>query len=323
MSLTFDRDFDVTYGQLVEVAPGIRRIVADNPGPFTFKGTGTYVIGRGEVAVIDPGPTSEKHIDALVTALAGETISHLLITHTHPDHSPAARAVKELTGARTSGFGPHPAHVDDPEDHYDDPWFDEKPDTTDDTDAGRGTDGEEGKADTDFVPDVAVAHGDVIEGTDWKVEAVHTPGHISNHLCFRLLGTGVLFSGDHVMGWSTSVISPPAGDLADYLRSLQLLLDDPRDTTYWPTHGPAIRDPRPYVEGLLAHRNERTRGILARLAAGDTTIKELIVALYPGLDPRLRKAAGRSVLAHLVELARRGDVVAVPAPTARAAYRLA
>ena len=294
--INFRRDFDVPYGVLEPISPLIRRIVARNPGPFTFKGTGTYVVGRGTVAIIDPGPDIAAHIDALLEALRGETVSHILVTHTHHDHSPAAAAVKRATGAPTFGFGPHGGAA--------------SPDGT----------GEEG-ADRDFVPDQAMREGDAVEGPGWRLEAVHTPGHTSNHLCFALPEERVLFSGDHVMGWSTSVIAPPDGSMVDYMAALEKLLRRD-DALYWPTHGPSIPRPQDHVRAFIAHRRERNDAILARLAAGDTRIPDMVAAIYLGLDPRLTRAAGRSVLAHLIALVAEGRVESDGPPGVEARYRL-
>ncbi|HEY2890899.1 MAG TPA: MBL fold metallo-hydrolase, partial [Dongiaceae bacterium] len=259
----------------------IRRIVAENPGPFTFMGTGTYVVGRGKVAVIDPGPLLAAHIDALSNALAGETITHILVTHTHADHSPAAAPLKAAMGAPTLGFGPHGAV---------------------------GDTGEAG-ADLAFVPDIVLADGDVIEGEGWRLEALHTPGHASNHLCFALPQERVLFSGDQVMGWSTTVIAPPDGDMAAYMRSLDQL-SRRQDAIYFPTHGGPIRDPRGHLAELIAHRRARRAAVLAALSATlSLTPADLVKQIYTGLDPRLVPAAAESVRAHLIELAESGLVV--------------
>ncbi|MBV9555383.1 MAG: MBL fold metallo-hydrolase [Alphaproteobacteria bacterium] len=297
VDIPFRRDFDFEYARLEPVAPGIRRIVARNPGPFTFRGTGTYVVGDGKVAVIDPGPDLPEHIEALMMDLAGEEVTHILVTHTHRDHSPAAAAVKAETGAPTYGFGPHAG-------------------------GRRGEAAVEEGGDWDFSPDVVVRDGDVIEGANWRFEAVHTPGHTSNHLCFALPAHGVLFSGDHVMGWSTSVIAPPDGDMAAYMASLDKLLHR-GDTVYWPTHGPAITEPHAHVRAFLAHRREREAGILACLREGIGRIEQMVERLYVGLDPSLRRAAGRSVLAHLVDLAGRGIVATDGGADAQATFRLA
>jgi glyoxylase-like metal-dependent hydrolase (beta-lactamase superfamily II) len=275
-----DLSFTCAYGALEPVAARIRRIVARNPGPFTFHGTGTYVVGHGKVAVIDPGPALAEHVQALLAALTGETVTHILVTHTHRDHSPAAAALKAATGAPTLGFGPHGAVGEDVE-------------------AG---------ADRAFAPDVVLRDGDVVEGAGWRLAAVHTPGHTSNHLCFALPEERTLFSGDHVMGWSTTVISPPDGDMRDYMRSLARL-QQRDDATYWPTHGGAIADPQAHVAALIAHRRARRDAVLAALAAGPARPADLVPTVYADLDPRLAGAAARSLLAHLIELGREGWAV--------------
>src|SRR5665213_3015864 len=297
VEIPFRRDFAFEYGRLEPVAPGIRRIVARNPGPFTFRGTGTYVVGEGEVAVIDPGPDLPEHVEALLMDLAGETVTHILVTHTHRDHSPAAAAVKAATGAPTYGFGPHAG-------------------------GRRGEAGVEEGGDWDFAPDITLRDGDAIDGAGWRFEAVHTPGHTSNHLCFALPDSGILFSGDHVMGWSTSVIAPPDGDMAAYMASLDKLLGR-GDAVYWPTHGPAITEPKAHVRAFIAHRREREAGILACLRDGVGRIDAMVERLYVGLDPNLKRAAGRSVLAHLVDLVGRGIVVGDGATMTGETYRLA
>jgi glyoxylase-like metal-dependent hydrolase (beta-lactamase superfamily II) len=288
VDIPYRREFAFEYGRLEPVARGVRRIVARNPGPFTFKGTGTYVVGEGEVAVIDPGPDLEEHVAALLAGLAGEQITHILITHTHRDHSPAAKAVKAATGAATYGFGPHAGGL-------------------------RGEAGAEEGGDWDFVPDVAIKDGDLIAGKGWRFEAVHTPGHTSNHLCFALPDAGILFSGDHVMGWSTSVIAPPDGDMAAYMASLDKLLAR-QDRVYWPTHGPAISEPAAHVRAFIAHRREREAGVVHCLKSGLDTVDGIVDRLYVGLNPALRRAAGRSVLAHLIDLIGRDIVVCDGSP---------
>jgi glyoxylase-like metal-dependent hydrolase (beta-lactamase superfamily II) len=302
VEIPFRREVAFEYGKLEPVAPGIRRIVARNPGPFTFKGTGTYVVGEGEVAVIDPGPELAEHIDALIASLADEQVTHILVTHTHRDHSPAAKALKEATGAPTHGFGPHAG-------------------------GRRGEPGIEEGGDWDFVPDIVVRDGESVEGGGgtrggkWRFEAVHTPGHTSNHLCFALTDPGILFSGDHVMGWSTSVIAPPDGDMAAYMASLDKLLAR-RDSVYWPTHGPAITEPHRHVRAFIAHRREREAGIVDCLKSGCETIDAIVERLYVGLNPALHRAAGRSVLAHLIDLIGRDIVSAEGSPTVTGRYRL-
>ncbi len=297
VDIPFRREFSFEYGRLENVAPGIRRIVARNPSPFTFRGTGTYVIGDGEVAVIDPGPDLDEHVSALLAGLAGERVSHILVTHTHRDHSPAATALKAATGAPTYGFGPHAG-------------------------GRRGDPAVEEGGDWDFLPDVTVHDGDTIAGACWRFEAVHTPGHTSNHLCFALPDRGILFSGDHVMGWSTSVIAPPDGEMSAYMASLDKLLDRP-DGVYWPTHGPAITEPHAHVRAFIAHRREREAGIIECLEAGTGRIEAIVEKLYLGLQPGLRGAAARSVHAHLLDLASRGIVESDGPPTIDAGYRRA
>ena len=295
--IPFLREFSFEYGRLERVAPGLRRIVAKNPSPFTFTGTGTYVVGDGEVAVIDPGPDLSEHVEALLSGLGRERVTHVLVTHTHRDHSPAAQALKEATGAPTCGFGPHAGGR-----------------------RGEAQQIEEG-GDWDFVPDVRIADGERIRGRGWEFEAVHTPGHTSNHLCFALAGTGILFSGDHVMGWSTSVIVPPDGDMAAYMASLDKLLGR-ADGVYWPTHGPAITEPKAHVRAFIAHRREREAGIRDCLRDGIGDIEAIVERLYVGLQPGLRRAAGRSVFAHLLDLHGRGVVEADGPPGIEARYRL-
>ncbi|MGH7046692.1 MAG: MBL fold metallo-hydrolase [Stellaceae bacterium] len=297
VEIPFRRDFAFEYGRLESVAHGIRRIVARNPSPFTFHGTGTYVVGEGEIAVIDPGPDLDEHVAALLASLAGERVTHILVTHTHRDHSPAAAPLKAATGAPTYGFGPHAG-------------------------GRRGDPAVEEGGDWDFAPDVTVHDGDTIAGPGWRFEAVHTPGHTSNHLCFALPDRGILFSGDHVMGWSTSVVAPPDGDMSAYMGSLDKLLRR-ADATYWPTHGPAITEPIPHVRAFIAHRREREAGVLDCLRAGIGRIDTIVDRLYLGLPPGLHRAAGRSVHAHLLDLRGRGLVECDGPPTIDTDYRAA
>ncbi|MFL6858292.1 MAG: MBL fold metallo-hydrolase [Allosphingosinicella sp.] len=273
---------DRATGRIERVAPGVRRLLAPNPSPFTYTGTQTYVVGEGAVAVIDPGPASDDHVAALLAALGDEKIAAILCTHTHRDHSPASRPLAAATGAPIIGCAP----VDLAEDHG--PRADEA-------------------FDPDYRPDRVLADGETLASDGWTLRAVATPGHTSNHLCFALEGTGILFTGDHVMGWSTTVVAPPDGDMAAYMASLDLLLARD-DRVYFPAHGPAVEDPRAHVGRLIDHRRERERQILARLEAEEGRIPAIVASLYAGLDPRLHGAAGRSVLAHLIDLQRRGLV---------------
>lgn len=296
--IPFERNFEAPYERLVSVSPRIRRLLANNPSPFTFKGTSVAVIGEGRVAVIDPGPDDPAHLALLRAALLSETVTHILVTHTHRDHSPAARALKEWTGAPTYGFGPHGS--------------------------GRCEHGiavEEG-GDTDFIPDIAVRDGDAIEGAGFTIECVYTPGHTSNHMCYALKEEKALFTGDHVMGWSTTAIAPPDGNMADYLASLRKLLARD-DSIYWPTHGGAIRDPQGFVAAYLAHRLEREAQILAALRDGVSSIPGMVDRIYAGLDARLKPAAGLSVLAHLLQMTKDGRVASAGAPSLAVRYRLA
>jgi len=291
VEIPYVREIEFEYGEADQVTPLIRRVVANNPSAFTYTGTGTYIIGQGEVAVIDPGPMIDEHVEALLRALEGETVTHILITHTHSDHSPAAAPLKELTGAKTYGYGPH----------------------------GGGQGEEDG--DMDFVPDVEVRHGDIIEGNGWTMECVHTPGHTSNHICFALKEENALFTGDHVMGWSTSIVSPPDGNMFDYMNSLRLLLGRD-DEVYWPTHGAPIRAPKPFVKSFIAHREEREAQIIEQIKAGHHHIKEMVPIIYAAVDKRLYPAAARSVYAHILGMVEDGRLTADGEATLDAAYRL-
>lgn len=291
---------DVQYGRVDQVSSGIRRVIAENPSKFTYHGTGTYVVGRGDVVVIDPGPLLDSHRDALRTALDGERVRAILVTHCHADHSPLAEWLKTETGAPTYAFGPHPP--EDPDD------LDITAELGDDA-AGDGVKAEE-SVDRAFVPDVSLADGEVVPGTPrLTLTAVHTPGHTSNHLCFAYAEERALFTGDHVMGWSTTVVSPPDGDMAAYVASLEKVAARD-DAVLWPTHGPPRHDGQSYVRALVEHRLERERQIVAAIAAGRHTIAEIVELLYADVRPELHEAAGRSVLAHLVKLVGGGRVTA-------------
>lgn len=271
-------------GHLEQVSPLIRRRVAGNRGPFTATGTCTYVVGHGRVAVIDPGPDDPAHLDALLQDLAGETVDVILVTHTHRDHSPGARRLKAATGAPILGCGPHrPAR----------PLL-----------AGE-IPALDASADREHHPDREMAEGDTVTGPGWTLSAVPTPGHTMNHLAFAFPEGDALFSGDHVMAWSTTVVAPPDGQMRAYMESLDALRTR-SDAVYWPGHGGPVRDPARFVRGLAGHRRQREAGIRARLAAGDARIAEIVAAVYQGLDPRLRGAAALSVFAHLEDLVSRG-----------------
>lgn len=284
MAIPFDRSFEAPYETIQRVSPLISRVLTDNPGPFTFKGTGVYIVGGEEVAVIDPGPDTPAHVDALKRALEGRRVTHILVTHTHSDHSPAAAPLKAWSGAPTYAFGPHGAgKLDD------------------------GVKVEEG-GDMEFVPDVRVRDGAVIEGSGFTFDCVFTPGHTSNHMCFALTQEKALFTGDHVMGWSTTVVTPPDGDMAQYMASLTKLLARD-DAILYPTHGGPVRDPKPFVQAYIDHRLEREAQVIACLRDGLVTIPEMVARMYAAVDKRLHPAASRSVLAHLLQLEQEGRVV--------------
>ena len=294
--IPFVRDITFDYGKVDQVSPLIRRVVADNPGPFTFKGTGTYIVGRGEVAVIDPGPDMADHLQALLDAVAGERVTHILTTHTHADHSPLSVALARETGATIYG----------------------RPDPS----LGAAEVRVEEAADNAFRPDVVVADGQRLSGPGWTLEAIATPGHISNHVCYALLEENALFSGDHVMGWSTTVISPPHGDMTDYYASLDKVAA--RDfAILWPTHGPPITEVAPFLAAYKAHRLDRERQILEQLAQGHRRIAEMVPQMYAAVDPRLHPAAANSVLAHMIHLVREGVIATDGPPGPGSAYRLA
>jgi glyoxylase-like metal-dependent hydrolase (beta-lactamase superfamily II) len=269
-------------GRIERIAPLIRRCLAPNPSPFTYTGTQTFIVGEGEVAVIDPGPDDDGHVEALLRGLEGERIAAILCTHTHRDHSPAARALAAAAGAPIIGCAP--LSLDDDGVRSDESF------------------------DTEYRPDTVLTDCEAISGPGWTLEAVATPGHTSNHLCFALRESGALFSGDHVMGWSTSIVAPPDGDMAAYMASLERLLG--RDeAVYYPAHGPAVERPHAHVRALIGHRRLREKQVLAQLEAGERRISSMVTKMYVGLDPRLLGAAERSVLAHLIELEGRGLAV--------------
>ncbi|MBL8530125.1 MAG: MBL fold metallo-hydrolase [Hyphomonadaceae bacterium] len=294
--IPFVRDMEFDYGAPQQVSPLIRRVVANNPGPFTFRGTGVYIVGQGEVAVIDPGPDDQAHIEALLAAVAGERVTHILVTHGHADHSPAARPLAARTGATI--------------------YASKLPVRKTEADVRM-----EAGDDTSFRPDVGLDDGARLSGAGWTLEAVTTPGHTSNHLAFALLEENALFSGDHIMGWSTTVISPPDGDMDDYLDSLEKVRARDFDTL-WPTHGPPVRAVRPFLDAYIAHRLAREAQILARLEAGDARIPDMVRVMYADVDARLHPAACHSVLGHMIRLVKRGRVASDGPPGVGSAYRL-
>lgn len=299
--LTFDIRPPAQAGECVRVSPLVRRVVADNPGPITFTGTCSYIVGRGRVAIIDPGPDQPAHVAALLDAVRNETVTHILVTHTHKDHSPAARAIKDATGALLVGCSPHRSAR---------PLFEGEVNML------------ETSSDRDYAPDRELAEGDVISGPGWSLSALATPGHMANHLAFALPEEKALFSGDHVMAWSTTVVAPPDGSMSDFMASLDKLKGR-EEAVYWPGHGGPVQDPRRFVRALIHHRRQREVSILNRLAAGDRTIPAIVAAIYQGLKPALVGAAGLSVFAHLEDLVAKGQVTTEGMPSLDSEYRLA
>lgn len=295
-------DFDTVMpepGRLEQLTPLVRRRVAGNASPFTASGTCSYVVGRGSVAVIDPGPADEAHIEALLAGLAGERVSHILVTHTHRDHSPGARLLAARTGAPILGCGPHRA-------------------------ARALSEGElpalDASADREHRPERVLRDGETVAGAGWSLAAIETPGHTMNHLAFALAEENALFSGDHVMAWSTSIVAPPDGSMRAYMAALERLRDRP-ETIYWPGHGGPVREPRRFVRALLHHRRQREAAIRTRLAAGDADIRTIVARIYQGLDPRLTGAAMLSVFAHVEDLVERGLAACDGPPRIEGHYR--
>ncbi len=296
--LAFNRSAEVNYGVAEEVAPGVRRIVANNPGPYTFLGTNTYLVGEGRVAVIDPGPADKRHLEAIAAATKGERVSHIVITHSHRDHCEGARPLQEMLGGELVAYGP--------------------------TGSARGA-GAPGLGsafvDAGFVPDRRVEDGDVVKAPGFALDVIHTPGHAPDHLCFALVGKRTVFTGDHVMGWNTTVIAPPEGNMADFLASMEILLKR-NDKVFLPAHGGRIQTPQRVVKAYIMHRQWREQTILACLEAGPRTIPEIVAKTHAGLDPDLKTAAALSVFAHLQYLIARGLAETGEAPTLQAAFAL-
>ncbi len=299
--ITFNKAFDFKPDTAREVAPGVRAMVANNPGPFTFKGTMSYIIGRGKVAILDPGPDDDAHVAALLDAVRNETVTHIFVTHTHRDHSPAVPKIKAATGATVYAQGPHrlarPLHIGE-------------------------THRLDASADMDFRPDVALPDGEVVSGNGWTLEAVTTPGHTGNHMAYAFKEADLLFAGDHVMGWSTTIVAPPDGAMSDYMASLEKLARR-SEPLYLSGHGAPIPEAPRYVQHLIRHRQAREASLLHRLGKGAADIPTLVRAVYIGLDPRLNAAAGLSVLAHLEDMVARGTVKTEGPPSIAGTYRLA
>jgi glyoxylase-like metal-dependent hydrolase (beta-lactamase superfamily II) len=297
--IPFDQEFVLVPGKVDEPMPGVRRILCNNPSAFTFKGTVSYIVGRGKVAIIDPGPEDASHSAALLDAVRGETVTHIFVTHTHRDHSPGVPAIKKATGALVMAEGPHraarPLHVGDG------PRLD-------------------ASNDTDFRPDRTLADGEVVSDGGWTLEAITTPGHTANHMAFAFKEANIVFSGDHVMAWSTPVVAPPDGSMGDYMASLQKL-SRREEPIYFPGHGGAVRNAPRFVAAYILHRKAREASIVNRLQKGESDIPSLVQGIYANLDPRLVKAAGMSVLAHLEDLVARGTVATDGPPSIAGRYR--
>ncbi|MGO6848392.1 MBL fold metallo-hydrolase [Rhizobium ruizarguesonis] len=300
-SPAFDLAFEPAYGQAVPVVSGVERVTVNNPGPFTFFGTNSYIVGSSSVAVIDPGPEDEAHYQALMAALGGRAVTHIVVSHTHRDHSPLSRRLQAATGAVTVGQGPHrPAR---PLREGEINPFAES-------------------SDLSFVPDITLSEGQSLSGDGWALSAVLTPGHTANHAAFALAGRDILFSGDHVMAWSTSIVAPPDGSMADYMASLDRLMER-QDRLLLPGHGGAVTEPSTFLKALKAHRLRREQAVLARIRAGDERITEMVKVIYRDTDPKLHGAAALSVLAHIEDLLERGEIAADGPPSLAALYRLA
>ncbi|AOO80315.1 MBL fold metallo-hydrolase [Bosea vaviloviae] len=284
--IEFDRTATTPPGEIAELSPLVRRVIAGNGGPMTFTGTCTYIVGRGRVAIIDPGPDDPAHVARLLAAVASETVTDIVVTHTHRDHSPAVPAVKAATGARIVGCGLHRA-------------------------ARELALGEanplDAAADRAYAPDLLMRDGDHVSGPGWTLTAIDTPGHTANHVAFSLAEEASLFSGDHVMAWSTSIVAPPDGSMAAYMASIEKLRGM-EHRLYWPGHGGPVMEPQRFLRGLVQHRRQREAAILNRLSVGDERIAEMVRAIYQGLAPALHGAAGLSVLAQLEDLVLRGSV---------------
>lgn len=295
-----DRQFDPSYGVAVEIKPGIRRLTANNPGPFTFHGTNTYLLGTRHLVVLDPGPALPDHMDAILQAANGAKIEAILVSHTHVDHSPGARFLKERTGAPIVGCGPHRAAR---------PLTDNEINPLD------------ASGDKEHLPDRQLADGETFDAHELTLETVATPGHTANHLCFALSGTDVLLSADHVMAWSTSIVAPPDGSMRDYMTSIDTLLARSEET-YLPGHGGIVTLARSYVQELKQHRLGREAAILEQLRASQKSIPQIVASLYANVDPALHPAAGLSVFAHLEDLCDRGLATADSALSLHASYRI-
>ena len=298
--LVFDRDFDPRHGEAVPLSPLVTRVTVNNPGPFTFHGTNTYLIGRDTLAIVDPGPVDDAHADALVRAVAGRPVSHVVVTHTHADHSPLARPLADRLGAALVGCAPHRTAR---------PLAEGETNVLD------------ASGDRDYRPDAELDDGATISGDGWTLETIATPGHTINHLAFRLVEENALLAGDHVMAWSTSIVAPPDGQMRAYMDSLDRVhtMDF---ATLWPGHGGPVSDPARFIPGLIAHRKGRETAALEALKAGPATVAQMVPRIYEGLPPMLHGAAALSLFAHMEDLAERGLIEADGPPVIDAVWRL-
>ena len=299
MAIPFVRDIAFEYGKVEQVSPRIRRLIANNPGPFTYIGTGVYIIGQGDVAVIDPGPYDTDHFEALKSALQGETVKYVLVTHGHSDHSPLAHALAQWAGCSVYARG--------------------RAEPT-----AKGELGSED--DPDFKPDVYIGDGDLFKGSGWTLETIETPGHTKNHLCFALHEENACLTGDHIMGWSTTIVAPPDGNMSDYFCSLDKI-EARGFETLWPTHGAPVKGQafvRTFIQAYRQHRQDREDGILDQMRQGETDIPNMVKALYSGLEPRLFPAACLSLLGHMHKLIDEGRIICSDSkPVVQSHFRLA
>ena len=297
-SPSFRIKFVPEHGKAVDIADGVQRITAPNESAFTYRGTNTYILGEDSVAVIDPGPAIDSHFELLLETLKGRTVSHIVVTHTHMDHSPLAAPLKKKTGAPIYAEGPHrnsrQLHLGE----------------INSLDAA---------ADHDFKADVLLKHGDIVKGKDWALETILTPGHTQNHACFAICDTDMLFSGDHVMSWATSIVAPPDGSMADYMNSLSVMMER-KETIYFPGHGGRLEKAPEFVRALRAHRKMRETAVLSRIRAGDQTIPDIVKVIYKETDPRLHSAAGLSVFAHIEDLVIQNKVICDGPPALNSIY---
>lgn len=294
----FSREFIPAYGEAVTVAPNVQRITVNNPSPFTFHGTNSYIVGDKSVAVIDPGPIDDAHFEALMAALKGREVTHIFVSHTHRDHVPLAARLKAETGALTVGEGPHrsarPLH-----DGESNPFAE--------------------SSDLEFTPDIVIGHQELVAGDGWALRGLHTPGHTANHCCFALEGAGINFSADHIMAWATTIVAPPDGSMRDFMASLDVMLDR-EDDLLLPGHGGPVTAPNAFMRGLRSHRKIREMAVLRRIKAGDHLIPDIVKVIYRNTDKRLHGAAALSVLAHIEDLIAKGEVETDGAPMLSSLY---